>query len=68
MQCKNCKSQKIIKNGTLRNKQRYQYNLCGYNFARGDLHIKPTTELKPISMCLVVLAGKIKFPFSGQTV
>jgi len=34
--CKNCGETKISKNGTVRKKQRYKCQKCGYNFVVGD--------------------------------
>ena len=35
-ECKNCKSDKVVKSGKVRNKQRYKCKECGYNFVIGD--------------------------------
>ena len=35
-ECKNCQSEKVIKSGQVRNKQRYKCKECGYNFVIGD--------------------------------
>ena len=34
--CKNCKSEKVVKSGKVRGKQRYKCKECGYNFVLGD--------------------------------
>ena len=34
--CKNCKSSKVVKCGTVRNKQRYKCKECNYHFVEGD--------------------------------
>ena len=34
--CKNCSKDTIVKNGIVRNKQRYKCKSCGYNFTLGD--------------------------------
>ena len=44
--CKNCKETNIIKNGFVRNKQRYHCQTCGYNFVLGDARHPHTTEIK----------------------
>jgi transposase-like protein len=36
VKCKNCKSAKVIKNGIVRNKQRYKCKECGLSFVVGD--------------------------------
>ena len=35
-ECKNCKSNKTVKSGKVRGKQRYKCKECGYNFVVGD--------------------------------
>ena len=34
--CKNCNSEKVVKNGIARQKQRYKCKECGFNFVVGD--------------------------------
>ena len=36
MECKNCKSEKVVKSGKVRGKQRYKCKECSYNFVIGD--------------------------------
>jgi transposase len=36
VKCKNCDSDKAMKNGIVRGKQRYKCKECGYNFVVGD--------------------------------
>ena len=36
LECKNCKSYKVVKSGRVRNKQLYKCNECDYNFVIGD--------------------------------
>ena len=36
MECKSCSSNLTIRNGRLRNKQRYKCKACGFNFVQGD--------------------------------
>ena len=35
-ECKNCKSEKVVKSGKVRDKQRYKCKDCGFNFVIGD--------------------------------
>jgi len=35
-ECKNCSSEKVVKSGNVRGKQRYKCKDCGYNFVIGD--------------------------------
>jgi len=41
-------------------------NLCGYNFVRGDMHIKRSTELTPITCVLLYWLGKSSFRFPAK--
>ena len=36
IKCKNCNNERIVKNGKVRNKQRYKCRECGINFVLGD--------------------------------
>jgi transposase len=44
--CKNCQNTQTVKNGFVRDKQRYKCKLCGYNFVLGDGRHPHTTEIK----------------------
>lgn len=44
--CKNCKSEKVVKSGFIRGKQRYQCKNCGCNFVEGDSRTNEKTALK----------------------
>ena len=61
IQCKNCNSHQTIKNGIVRNKQRYKCHLCGYNFVSSDRRIQRSTELKRITCVLLPSLGKSSF-------
>ena len=50
--CKNCKSEKVVKSGNVRGKQRYKCRECGYNFVIGD---KRTNEKIVAMKALCVL-------------
>jgi len=36
LECKNCKSEQIVKSGRIRGKQRYKCKICNYFFVLGD--------------------------------
>lgn len=42
--CKKCKSEKIVFNGKVRDKQRYLCKECSYNFVENDLRNKTSDE------------------------
>ena len=46
IQCKECQSDTIVKNGIVREKQRYKCKSCGCNFIIGDSPLNPATEFK----------------------
>jgi len=52
IKCKNCTADKTVKNGMVRNKQRYKCKACGYNFVVGD---KRTGENIAAMKAMVVL-------------
>ena len=64
--CKNCKSEKVVKGGKVRGKQRYKCKECGYNFVIGD---KRTNEkivaLKALCVLLYSL-GKGSYNMLGK--
>jgi len=52
MECKKCKSERIIKNGQARNKQRYHCKSCGLNFVEGDERKGKNEEKKRLAIKL----------------
>jgi transposase-like protein len=50
--CKKCSSQNIVKNGIVRQKQRYKCKNCGYNFTIGDAREKVRPEAKALAILL----------------
>lgn len=50
--CKRCCSTEIVKNGSVRNKQRYKCKDCGYNFVEGDNRGKIKPEAKALAVLL----------------
>jgi len=65
-ECKNCKSEKIVKSGKVRGRQRYKCKECGYNFVIGD---KRTNEKIAALKALCVLfysLGKGSYSMLGK--
>ena len=62
-ECKNCKSTETVKNGLVRQKQRYKCKSCGHNFVCGDERRKKSTELKRITSVLLYSLEKASFRF-----
>jgi transposase-like protein len=75
MICKKCQGDRIVKNGKVRNKQRYLCKECGYTFVEGDERsnkgdIRPHLAVLLCSMCKAsfnFLATKV-FKVSPTTV
>lgn len=60
-ECKNCKSEKIVRNGIVRQKQRYRCKECGYNFVEGDGRTNEKIAAKK-AMCVILYSlGKASY-------
>lgn len=59
--CKNCKSEKVVKSGFIRGKQRYQCKNCGCNFVEGDSRTNEKTALKKAMCILLYSLGKVSY-------
>ena len=57
MLCKKCGSEKFVRNGVVRGKQRYRCKGCGLNFVSGDQREKVSPEGKALA---ILLHGKGK--------
>lgn len=55
VECKRCGSDKIVKNGIVRKKQRYLCKQCGYHFVYGDQREKSTTAVAK-ALCTIFQA------------
>jgi transposase len=64
--CKNCHQPETVKNGFVRDKQRYKCNACGYNFVLGDQRSKHSTEVKKALCLLLYSLGKSSFGFLAK--
>ena len=60
-ECKFCKSQKIVKSGFVRSKQRYKCKECGKNFVVGDERTSQTIAAKKALCVLLYSLGKGSF-------
>jgi transposase len=64
--CKNCQNTQTVKNGFVRDKQRYKCKLCGYNFVLGDARHPHTTEIKK-ALCIILYSlGKASCGFLAK--
>ena len=65
-ECKNCKSEKVVKSGRVREKQRYKCKECGYNFVIGDDRTnEKIAALKALCVLLYSL-GKGSYNMMGK--
>src|SRR4029450_5003989 len=64
--CKNCHQNNTVKNGYVRNKQRYTCHSCGYNFVEGAARHKRETEVKKALSIILYSLGKSSFGFLGK--
>lgn len=59
--CKNCQSMLCVKNGMIREKQRYRCKSCGYNFVEGDTRTSEAIIAKK-AMCVIFYSlGKASY-------
>jgi transposase len=66
MNCKNCLTTSIVKNGIVRNKQRYKCKECGYNFVEGDGRVKEETSIKRAFAVILYSMGKASYGFIAK--
>ena len=55
-ECKRCKSDKFVKNGMVRGKQRYKCSFCSLNFVEGD---ERSQELNGVRKALAVILYRL---------
>ena len=66
MNCKNCQSRHIVKNGIVRNQQRYKCKECGYNFVEGDKRFKQSTKVKKALAIILYSLSRASFRFLAK--
>ena len=59
--CKNCKSERIVKSGFVRGKQRCKCKECGYNFVEGDARTNEKIAAKKAMCVLLYTLSKASF-------
>ena len=59
--CKNCTSERAVKNGQVRRKQRYLCKECGFNFVVGDARTNEKIAAKKAMLVLLYSLGKASF-------
>lgn len=66
LECKRCKSEYVVKNGTVRSKARYKCKSCNYNFTQGDSRKKENLILKKALAVILYSLGKASFGFLSK--
>ena len=66
IECKNCKSERVVKSGCVRNKQRHKCKDCGYYFVIGD--DRTNEKIKALKALCVLLysLGKGSYNMLGK--
>jgi hypothetical protein len=59
--CKNCASEHTVKNGKVREKQRFRCKDCGFNFVEGDARTNEKIAAKKAMLVLLYSLGKASF-------
>jgi len=61
LSCKNCLSEKAVKNGIIRGKQRYKCKNCGHNFTEGDQRTNDKVIAKKALCTILYSLNKASF-------
>jgi transposase len=64
--CKHCGDKEVVKNGMVREKQRYRCGNCSYNFTQGDRRVDPNLVAKRALAVLLYSVGKASFNMLGR--
>ena len=64
--CKRCGNEKYIKNGKVREKQRYKCSKCGYVYIEEDNRIIITNEVLDAIVVLLYSTGKASYRFIAK--
>ena len=65
-ECKNCKSDRVVKSGKVRGKQRYKCKECGYNFVDGDERTNEKIAAMKALCVLIYSLGKGSYNMMGK--
>ena len=66
LECKKCKSEKVVKSGTVRGKQRYMCKGCKYNFVVGDERTNEKIAALKALCVLIYSLGKGSYNMMGK--
>ena len=64
--CKHCGDSEVVKNGIVREKQRYKCGRCGYNFTEGDGRVDRNLVVKRALAVILYSVGKASFNMLGR--
>ena len=65
-ECKNCKSERVVKGGKVREKQRYKCKECGYFFVIGDERTNEKIAALKALCVLIYSLGKGSYNMMGK--
>ena len=66
LECKNCKSERVVKGGKVRGKQRYKCKECGYFFVNGDERTNEKIAALKALCVLIYSLGKGSYNMMGK--
>ena len=67
--CKHCQSESLVKNGQVREKQRWLCKSCGLNFVQGDERKgAPSASIEKKSLAILLVCLGLSFRASGLVV
>jgi transposase-like protein len=66
LECKNCKSERVVKSGKVRGKQRYMCKECRYNFVIGDERTNEKIAALKALCVLIYSLGKGSYNMMGK--
>ena len=64
--CKNCAAERVVKNGIVAGKQRYQCKICGCNFREGDARTNEKIAARKALCILLYAMAKASFRTMGK--
>jgi len=64
--CKNCAAERVVKNGIVAGKQRYQCKTCGCNFREGDARTNEKIAARKALCILLYAMAKASFRMMGK--
>ena len=66
IKCKGCEGTRVVKNGIVREQQRYKCKECKLNFIEGDKRVKQETAVKRSFAVILYSLGKASYGFIAK--